>query len=130
MLNSIILMGRLTATPELKTTNSGIAVTSFTIAVERPYVKEKQTDFINCIAWRNNAEFISRYFEKGQMIAIQGSLQSRNYEDKNGNKRTTYDVVVDRSSFCGSKAEKDEPINNDVDTSEFEEISADEDLPF
>lgn len=130
MINSIILMGRLTATPELKTTNSGLSVTSFTVAVDRAYQSngERQTDFINCVAWRNTAEFITKYFTKGQMIAVQGSLQSRNYEDKNGNKRTAFDVVVDRSSFCGSK--KDEPINNNIDTSEFDEISADDDLPF
>lgn len=132
MLNSIVIMGRLTANPELKTTNSGLSVTSFTVAVDRAFQSngEKQTDFINCVAWRNNAEFITKYFTKGQMIAVQGSLQSRNYEDKNGNKRTAFDVVVERSSFCGGKVEKDEQINNDIDTSEFDEISADEDLPF
>lgn len=132
MLNSIVIMGRLTANPELRTTNSGLSVTSFTVAVDRAFLsnEEKQTDFINCVAWKNNAEFITKYFTKGQMIAVQGSLQSRNYEDKNGNKRTAFDVVVERSSFCGGKTEKDEPINNDIDTSEFDEISADEDLPF
>lgn len=132
MLNSIVIMGRLTANPELKTTNSGLSVTSFTVAVDRAFQSngEKQTDFINCVAWRNNAEFITKYFTKGQMIAVQGSVQSRNYEDKNGNKRTAFDVVVERSSFCGGKAEKDEQINNDIDTSEFDGISADEDLPF
>lgn len=132
MLNSIVIMGRLTANPELKTTNSGLSVTSFTVAVDRAFQSngEKKTDFINCVAWRNHAEFITKYFAKGQMIAVQGSLQSRNYEDKNGNKRTAFDVIVERSRFCGGKAEKVEPINNDIDTSEFDEISADEDLPF
>ena len=124
MLNVVVIMGRLTAQPELKTTQNGISVTSFAVAVDR---KDKQTDFINCVAWRNNAEFITKYFGKGQMIAIQGTMQQRNYEDKNGNKRTTYDVVVDSANFCGSKQEKAEP---DVDTSDFEEIDTIDDLPF
>ena len=101
-------MGRLTADPELKTTTSNFSVVSFSVAVERNYQaqgQERQTDFINCVAWRQNADFISRFFRKGQMIAIQGSLQSRSYEDRNGNKRTVFEVVVDRASFCGSKAE-------------------------
>ena len=135
MLNVVIIMGRLTADPELKTTNSGISVTSFSVAVSRNYSKDgnAQTDFINCIAWRNNAEFITRYFGKGQMIAIKGSLQQNSYTDKNGNKRTSYDVVVDTADFCGRKEEAHEPdvSYHDVDTSDFEEISADdEDLPF
>ena len=108
MLNSTILMGRLTAAPELKTTNNNISVCAFTVAVDRAYQaqgQERQTDFINCVAWRNNADFISRYFTKGQMIAIQGSIQTRNYEDKNGNKRTAVEVIADNVSFCGSKNE-------------------------
>ena len=107
MLNSVIIMGRLTADPELRTTTSGLSVTSFTVAVDRNYKSgdERQTDFINCVAWRATADFVTRYFRKGQMIAVQGSLQVRNYEDKNGNKRTAYDVVADNISFCGSKSE-------------------------
>lgn len=108
MLNSVILMGRLTADPELKTTSSNLSVLSFSVAVDRNYQaqgQERQADFINCVAWRQNAEFISRYFRKGQMIAIQGSIQTRSYEDRNGNKRTAVEVVVDRASFCGSKSE-------------------------
>lgn len=107
MLNSVIIMGRLTADPELRTTTSGLSVTSFTVAVDRNYKSgdERQTDFINCVAWRATADFVTRYFRKGQMIAVQGSLQVRNYEDKNGNKRTAYDVVADNVSFCGSKSE-------------------------
>ena len=133
-MNVVILMGRLTKSPELKTTNSGISVTSFTVAVNRNYSKG-ETDFINCVAWRNNAEFITKYFGKGQMIAIKGSLQQRSYTDKDGNKRTAYDVVVDSANFCGSKAESGEngePASfSNVDTGEFEEISmGDEDLPF
>ena len=105
MLNSIIIMGRLTADPELRTTPSNLSVTSFTVAVDRNYKSgdERQTDFINCVAWRATADFVTRYFRKGQMIAVQGSLQVRNYEDKNGNKRTAYDVVADNVSFCGDK---------------------------
>lgn len=108
MLNTAILMGRLTADPELRTTGNGISVTSFTIAVDRNYVRsgeQRQTDFINCIAWRNQAEFITRYFRKGSMIAVQGSIQVRRYEDRTGAKRTATEVVVDSVSFCGSKAE-------------------------
>ena len=108
MLNCAVIMGRLTATPELRATGSGISVTSFTVAVDRAYVKageEKQTDFINVVAWRNTAEFITRFFTKGQMIAIQGSIQTRNYEDKNGNKRTAVEIVAQNVSFCGSKSE-------------------------
>jgi single-strand DNA-binding protein len=107
MLNSVIIMGRLTADPELRTTPNGLSVTSFTVAVDRNYKSgdERQTDFISVVAWRGTADFVTRFFKKGQMIAVQGSLQVRNYEDKNGNKRTAYDVVADNVSFCGSKNE-------------------------
>ena len=108
MLNSIVIMGRLVADPELRTTASGLSVTSFTVAVDRSFARageERQTDFIPVVAWRSTADFVTRYFHKGSMIAVQGSLQSRNFEDKNGNKRTNYDVVADNVSFCGSKSE-------------------------
>ncbi|MBE6804157.1 MAG: single-stranded DNA-binding protein [Ruminococcaceae bacterium] len=107
MLNSVIIMGRLTADPELRTTPNGLSVTSFTVAVDRNYKSgdERQTDFISVVAWRGTADFVTRFFKKGQMIAVQGSLQVRNYEDKNGNKRTAYEVVADNVSFCGSKSE-------------------------
>ncbi len=108
MLNCAIIMGRLTADPELRTTGSGLSVTSFCVAVDRSYVKEgeeRQTDFINVVAWRGTAEFVSRYFRKCSMIAVQGAIQTRNYEDKNGNKRTAVEIVADKASFCGSKAE-------------------------
>lgn len=101
-------MGRLTEAPELKTTNSGVAVTSFCIAVERNYApkgQERETDFIRITAWRQTAEFVCKYFTKGSMIAVQGSIQTRNYEDRNGNKRTAFEIVADNVSFCGSKAE-------------------------
>ena len=107
MLNVAVIMGRLTAEPELRTTTSGISVTSFSVAVDRAYQKngERQTDFINVVAWRQTAEFVSRYFHKGSMIAVEGSIQTRNYEDRNGNKRTAVEVVANNVSFCGSKAE-------------------------
>lgn len=108
MLNCAVIMGRLTATPELRTTGSGISVTSFTVAVDRAYQRsgeERQADFINVVAWRATADFVTRFFTKGQMIAVQGSIQTRNYEDKNGNKRTAVEIVADNVSFCGSKSE-------------------------
>lgn len=107
MLNCAIIMGRLTHDPELRTTQSNLSVTSFTVAVDRAYKKdgERETDFINVVAWRGTADFVTTYFKKGQMIAVQGSIQTRNYEDKNGIKRTAVEIVADNVSFCGSKAE-------------------------
>ncbi|MCQ2487103.1 MAG: single-stranded DNA-binding protein [Clostridia bacterium] len=108
MINNVVLMGRLTAEPELKTTGSGVSVLSFTVAVDRSYQKagtERQADFINCVAWRQTAEFIGRYFRKGQMIALTGSIQTRSYDDRDGKKRYVTEVVVDNASFCGSKSE-------------------------
>lgn len=104
-MNNVSLMGRLTADPELKQTYNGIPALSFCIAVDRPYAKDgnQQADFINIVAWRNTAEFISKYFVKGQMIALEGSIQTRNYEDKNGNKRTAFEVVARQVHFCGGK---------------------------
>jgi single-strand DNA-binding protein len=121
MLNSVIIMGRLTADPELRTTTNGLSVTSFTVAVDRNYKSgdERQTDFISVVAWRGTADFVTRFFKKGQMIAVQGSLQVRNYEDKNGNKRTAYDVVADNISFCGSKSESGGSFSVIPDTQEF-----------
>ena len=108
MLNCAVIMGRLVADPELRTTTSGISVISFRVAVDRNFVRsgeERQADFIDVVAWRQTAEFVSRYFRKGSMIAVQGSIQTRNYEDRNGNKRTAVEIVADNVSFCGSKAE-------------------------
>lgn len=105
-INVAVLQGRLTADPELKTTPSGVSATSFSIAVERPYQKageERKADFINVVAWRYTAEFICKYFRKGSMIALQGAIQTRTYEDKNGVKRTVTEVVTDNVSFCDSK---------------------------
>ena len=106
MLNKIILMGRLAADPELRQTTSGVSVVSFCLAVERNYQGadgQRQADFINCVAWRQTGEFISRYFSKGRMIAIEGSLQSRKYEDKAGAKRVAFEVVVDQAFFAGDR---------------------------
>ena len=136
-MNSINLIGRLTADVELKTTQSGVSVCSFTIAVKRPNVKDT-TDFINCVAWRNTAEFISKYFSKGKLIALTGVLTSRSYEDQNGKKRTAFEVVVERAEFCESKADaKNATTTNDVnlndanfDNPSFEEIADGDDLPF
>ena len=147
MINNVVLMGRLVATPELRSTGTGVSVASFTIAVDRAYAKQgeqRQADFIDCVAWRNTAEFITRYFQKGSMIAITGNIQTRNYEDKNGIKRKAVEVVVDSASFCGSKAESGTtggysapaapaapaPSFTSGSESDFEEISEDDDLPF
>ena len=105
MFNIAILTGRLTATPELKTTPNGVSVCSFSIAVNRPYRQgeEQQTDFINIVAWRQTAEFISRNFIKGSMIGIEGAIQTRKYQDKDGNNRTVFEVVANDVQFVGSK---------------------------
>ena len=102
-MNKAILMGRLTRDPEMRQTQSGVAVTSFSIAITRRFQKD-QTDFINCTAWRQTAEFISKWFQKGSMIAVVGSIQTRRYTDKDGNERTATEVVVDEAYFTGSKA--------------------------
>lgn len=131
MLNQSIIMGRLTSDPELRTTQSNKSVTSFTVAVDRRFQKqgeEKQTDFIPCVAWQHTAEFITRFFKKGQMIAIVGELQSRNYEDKNGNKRTAFEIIVDQASFCGSKNESSN--GNTVSNDTFTILPDDDTLPF
>lgn len=107
MLNISTLMGRLTADPELRRTPNGVSVTTFTIAVERTYTpqgQEKQADFIDIVAWRNTAEFVCKYFSKGRMIALNGSIQTRLYEDKEGHKRKAFEVVADNVFFCGDKA--------------------------
>ncbi len=107
MLNCAIIMGRLTADPELRKTSTGVSVTSFTVAVDRngkvAEGQERQADFITVTAWRGTADFVVRYFRKGNMIAIQGSIQTRSYEDKNGNRRTAVEIVADNASFCGSR---------------------------
>lgn len=127
-------MGRFTAEPELKTTSSGISVVTFNIAVDRNYCKqseERETDFINCKAWRQTAEFICKYFTKGQLIALEGSLQIRTYQDKNGNNRTATEVLADNVFFTGDKREKNNTQSApSYDQDNFEELPDDEDLPF
>ncbi|MEG2597352.1 MAG: single-stranded DNA-binding protein [Oscillospiraceae bacterium] len=116
MLNHIILMGRLVADPELKQTTSGISVATFTMAVDRNFQSketgERPTDFIRCVAWRQTGEFVSKYFSKGRMIAVEGSLQVRNYEDKTGAKRTASEVIVDQAYFADSKPSGGQPSGN------------------
>ncbi len=106
MLNVIAVMGRLVADPELRKTPNGISTTRFTIACNRSYVKsgaERQTDFLDIVAWRGTAEFICKYFKKGQLMAIDGSLQTHSYEDREGVKRKAYDIVVNNVNFVESK---------------------------
>ena len=106
MLNKVILMGRLTRDPELRTTPQGVSVCTFSVAVDRGYVRqgeERQADFINVVAWRSTAEFVSKYFIKGQMIAVVGRIQTRNYDDKDGKKVYVTEVVADEISFADSK---------------------------
>lgn len=137
-MNVVVLMGRLTADPELKSTQSGLSVCSGTIAVDDPFVKDgKKANFIRFTAWRQTAEFISRYFHKGSMIAVEGSIDQSQYTDQNGEKRSSFQVVVNRVHFCGSKAESENevykknegyktPDNINLD---FEPVD-DDDLPF
>lgn len=106
MLNVVAIMGRLVADPELRTTTQGNSVCSFRIACDRSYVQqgqERQADFIDIVAWRQQAEFVSKYFQRGSLIAIEGSLQTRKYQDKNGNNRTAVEVVANNISFAGAK---------------------------
>ena len=105
MLNHITIMGRLTKDPELRRTGSGVAVTSFTVAVDRDFGEKgnKETDFIDCVAWRNTAEFVNNYFSKGRMAVVSGRLQIRSWTDKDGNKRKTAEVVADNVYFGESK---------------------------
>ena len=143
MINSVVIMGRLTYEPELKVTTSGLSVIRITIACDRSYQKsneERKADFIDVTAWRQTAEFISRYFHKGSMIAVQGSIQTDNYTDRDGNKRKSFQIVANNVSFCGSKAESgvntehgEQPASgySSADNSDFEEIvDDDDDLPF
>lgn len=136
-MNVICLIGRITADPELKHTQSQVAVTSFTVAVDRAYqpkgAEQRQADFINIVAWRQTAEFVCRYFRKGQRIALQGSLQSRSYTDKGGNKRTAYEVVADHVFFTESKNQtsgQSSATFSTASTGDFEEIVGNDDLPW
>ena len=152
MLNVIALVGRLVADPELRHTTSGIATCTFRIAVDRSYVRqgeERKADFFDIVAWRQSAEFVCKYFRKGNLIAVNGSLQTRNYEDRNGNKRTAVEVVADRAFFVDSKSSAQnsgtsygamapnrpaapaEPVSySSGNFGDFEEIEGEDDLPF
>lgn len=164
MLNVAAIMGRLTTDPELRHTANGFAVTSFTLAVDRSFANrdtgERQTDFIDVVAWRGTAEFVCRYFTKGQMMAVDGSIQTRTYEDRQGNKRKAVEIQANNVSFCGSKRETENSRNSNASygggsyydqpspapaapafqepapayssgsTEDFEEILGDDDLPF
>ena len=113
MLNVVAIMGRLVADPELRTTPAGHSVCSFRIACDRSYVQqgqERQADFIDIVAWRQQADFVSKYFQKGSMIAVEGSLQTRNYQDKNGNNRTAVEVVANNISFAGAKRQDSQSV--------------------
>lgn len=129
MLNTVILMGRLTKAPELRQTPQGVSVVSFSLAVDRNYSKgeEKQTDFINIIAWRSTADFVAKYFTKGQLVAIRGRLQTRTWQDQNGQKRYATDVVADEVFFAESKGMATKPEAQ----AEVEGFNvSNEDLPF
>lgn len=121
MLNVICIMGRLAHEPVAKTTPSGVPVTTFTVAVERSMAGQdgnRQTDFFDVVAWRKTAEFVSRYFNKGSWIAVNGSLQTRSYEDKNGNKRKAYEIIADNVHFAGNKSDASTG-GGDADDSQF-----------
>ena len=144
-MNVVVLIGRLTDNPELRHTNSNISVTRFSIAVDRAYRsgEERQTDFINIVAWRQTAEFITTYFKKGQRIGIEGSLRMNRFTDKVGNNRTAYEVVVNNAHFVENKRDggnaggfapaetqaAPQSFSNS-DSGDFAEIASDDDLPF
>ena len=151
MLNKVILMGRLTRDPELKNTNSGIAMCRFSVAVERRYADkttgERTADFLDCTAFKGTAEFVSRYFTKGSMILVEGSIQNNNYTDNNGVKHYSNNILVDNVSFCGGKNDQNgagqtETEQTDTaqpsqaksdglpDTAAFEEVMTNGDVPF
>ena len=145
-MNKIVIMGRLTAAPELRTTPNGISVTRFTVAVQRDYAKpgeERATDFLDVVAWRGTAEFVTKYFTKGSMIAVAGSLQTNSYVDKNGINRKGFEIVADNVYFTGSKRENgsysqdNSYSQNDAPAAysggsagDFEAVPTDDDLPF
>ncbi len=139
MYNKIILMGRLTANPELKTLPSGINVCTFKIAVDRRFQskdEEKKTDFFNIVAWRSTGEFVSKYFSKGSLILVEGELQTREYNDKNGNRATWYEVNAERVSFTGEKKKDNNAVAQAAPPppvpppSEYNGNECDDDYPF
>lgn len=143
MLNRVILMGRLTKDPELKQTPNNISVATFSLAVDRNYQSDKdnkQTDFINIVAWRHTAEFVGKYFTKGQLVAVEGSIQTRSYQDKDGNNRTVFEVVADQVYFTEKKQNGENKSQSESsakdsfqvgDLGDFEEFDSDDgELPF
>jgi single-strand DNA-binding protein len=135
MLNKIFIMGRMTRDPELRHTNSGTAVASFALACDRDFKNQngdKETDFIEVVAWRNTAEFVSRYFAKGRMAIVEGRLQVRSYTDKDGNKRNTTEVVADQVYFGDSKKEEGKATAAEQEAmyAGFRELQSNESLPW
>jgi single-strand DNA-binding protein len=136
LVNRVVLVGRLTKDPELRGTTSGVSVCTFTVACDRAYVQngERQADFISCIAYRKNAEFINQYFRKGYRIALDGSIRTRTWDDTSGNRHYATEVLVDRAEFAQSKNENNNtysapPTETNDDFDGFMPIS-DEDMPF
>lgn len=134
MLNVVAIMGRLVADPELRTTPAGLSVCRFRIACDRSYVQqgqERQADFIDIVAWRQRAEFVSQYFQKGSMIAIEGSLQTRQYQDKQGSNRTAVEVVANNISFAGAKRQDGQsaPSYEQQTTSHIQQAKAAQNAP-
>ena len=133
MLNKIFLLGRLTRAPELRRTGSGLAVASFSLAVDRDFKSqsgEKETDFIDIVAWRNTAECVSKYFTKGRMAVVEGRLQIRDWTDKEGNKRRNSEVVADSIYFGDSKKDTGMPAQSYSNNGSFSEVEDDGELPF
>ena len=138
-LNIVALMGRLTRDPEMRKTPQGVSVATFTVAVDRSFVKqgeERQADFIDIVCWRNTAEFVCKYFQKGSMIALNGSIQTRTYQDKNGNNRKAFEIVADNVHFAGEKKDGGaqgggSPHYEEKKNDDFAVIAeGEEDLPF
>ena len=127
-MNKVFIMGRLVRDPELRHTNSGTAVASFTLAVDRNG-KEKATDFIDCVAWKNTADFVSNYFTKGRMAVVEGRLQIREWTDNGGSKRKNTEVIVDNIYFGDSKKEAD-PLDTFVKENKFVAVEDDGEFPF
>lgn len=141
MLNKIFIMGRLTRDPELRSTQSGTPVASFSLAVDRDFKEQdgsRATDFIDCVAWRSSAEFVDKYFSKGRMAVVEGRLQIRDWTDKEGNKRRNAEVIVTSIYFGDSKKDGDSASGSyrpagapvDVSASDFSDIEDDGELPF
>ena len=135
MLNKVTLMGRLNKDPLLKYTPSNVAVASFTVAVDRRFQKQgeqRQTDFINIVVWRNTAEFVAKYFTKGQLIALSGNIQTRTWEDTDGKKHYVTEVVADEVYFAGAKKENTANEPADQQSNDFENMPSynDDDLPW